>query len=205
LTLAAGETVALTGSNGAGKTTLLRCLASVLRPSAGEVRWFGQPAGGLAARRRHVGLLAHETLLYPQLTLRENLRFAARMYKVPRPASAADRWLGTVGLEPAADRSPTQISRGMRQRLALARALIHQPRIVLLDEPFAALDAEATGRLASLLDELRAAGRAVCFTTHRADPIRHRVDRVIHVQSGRLSDRVEMGPPVAGAHLPRAA
>jgi heme ABC exporter ATP-binding subunit CcmA len=188
LTLAEGETVALTGPNGAGKTTLLRCLASVLRPSAGEVRWFGRPARSDPGLRRQVGLLGHESLLYPHLTLLENLRLAARMCGVRDAAAAAYRWLRTIGLESFAGRLPSQISRGMRQRVALARALIHRPRIVLLDEPFSALDADGAEWLAALLGDLRAEGRSVCFATHDPERARTLADRVIQLRSGRLFD-----------------
>jgi len=205
LALAEGETVALTGPNGAGKTTLLRCLASVLRPSAGEVRWFGRPARSDPALRRRVGLLAHESLLYPHLTLWENLRFAARMGGVPDAAQAADRWLRTIGLAPFAGRLPSQVSRGMRQRAALARTLIHEPDIVLLDEPFSALDAEGAEWLAALLVDLRAEGRAVCFATHDLEKAGRLADRVIQLRSGRLFDVQDATSPGGITSAARAA
>ncbi len=132
LQVAAGQCVVLTGANGAGKTTLLRCLASLLRPSDGEVRWFGQSSADPAARRL-IGMVAHETRLYPHLTLRENLVFAARMHDVAGPRRRADELLAAVGLAAHADRLPPALSRGMRQRAAVARAILHDPPILLLD------------------------------------------------------------------------
>ena len=157
--------MALTGANGAGKTTLLGCLASVLRPDGGEVRWFGRLAGRDVALHRWIGMVAHESGLYSHLTLRENLVFAARMSGVDNPRHRADQWLDMTGLTPHADVLPTRLSRGMRQRLAVARALIHDPPLLLLDEPFTGLDA-AGARMAA-----DAAGRPARPRTH--DLFRH--------------------------------
>jgi heme ABC exporter ATP-binding subunit CcmA len=186
--IAAGQSVALTGANGAGKTTLLRCLASILRPTAGLVRWFGRPAAGNPEARRLVGWVAHESLLYPQLTLRENLAFAARMCDVAQPWQRADELLAGTGLAPYAARLPAAISRGMRQRLAVLRALVHRPRILLLDEPFSGLDAEGTAWLGQLLGELRAAGRTLCFATHDEAVVCRLADRVLEVRRGRVEE-----------------
>jgi len=200
-----GQTVALTGANGAGKTTLLRCLAAVLRPSSGEVRWFGQSAaagyravGGYgirtypprpgAAARRLIGMVGHESRLYPHLTVRENLVFSARMYDVAEPARRTDQLLGSIGMSAYARRFPARISHGMRQRLAIVRALVHDPPILLLDEPFSGLDEEATGWLLGLLREMRARGRTVCFTTHDRQKVEHLADRVLHLASGRAEE-----------------
>jgi heme exporter protein A len=188
LDVAEGQSVALVGANGAGKTTLLRLLASLVRPSSGEVRWFGRPAGTDPAQRRLVGMVAHENLLYPDLTLWENLVFAARMCALARPNRTADRWLRDTGLEYHARRRPTQISRGMRQRLGLARALLHDPRIVLLDEPFGGLDREGTDWLTGLLLGLRSQGTTLCFAAHDENNVRRLADRVLHLESGRLQE-----------------
>ena len=186
LEVAEGESVALVGANGSGKTTLLRLLASALRPSEGEVRWFGRPAAASAPARRLIAMVAHESSLYPHLTLRENLIFAARMCDVGQPAERADKWLGQIGLEPHAQRLPTRISKGMRQRLAVARALVHDPRILLLDEPFCGLDAAGDAWLDGLLNTLRRRGRTLCFATHDTQKVRRLADRVLRLQSGRL-------------------
>ena len=185
LVVAAGELVALTGANGAGKTTLLKCLAGLARPLSGEVRWFGEPARGNPAARSRIGMVSHETALYPHLSLRENLRFAARMGGVAEPCQRADRWLSRTGLVPHADRLPGCVSRGMRQRIAVARALIHDPAIVLFDEPFSGLDQEGSTWLVDLLVELRHQGRAICLVSH--DPTRtgELADTVYELRGGK--------------------
>ena len=188
LEIAAGQCVALTGVNGAGKTTLLGCLASVLRPDGGEVRWFGQPAGRDVALHRRIGMVAHESGLYSHLTLRENLLLAARMSGVDNPRRRADHWLDMTGLAPHADALPTRLSRGMRQRLAVARALIHDPPLLLLDEPFTSLDAAGAEWLCTLLADLRDRGRTICFVTHEQEKIRRLAHRVLELREGKVYD-----------------
>jgi len=205
LTVAEGETVALVGSNGAGKSTLLRCLGRVIRPTSGEVRWFGHAASADHAMQRRLGLLGHDSLLYPHLSVRENLAIAARLHDVADAASAADRWLTAVGLTAAAHRFPPQISRGMRQRVALARALIHQPPIVLLDEPYSGLDTEAAGWLTDLLRKLKRDGRTICFASHDRAVTLQLADRVLKLAGGRLLDDGKANPPSEHERLPRAA
>ena len=185
LQIAAGQCVALTGANGAGKTTLLRCLASLLRPSDGEVRWFGQSSTEPAAKRL-IGMVAHETRLYPHLTLRENLVFAARMHDVAGPRRRADELLAAVGLAAHAERLPPALSRGMRQRAAVARAILHDPPILLLDEPFAGLDAEGAGWLFDHLIDFRRGGGAVCMTLHDEGLAARLADAVLLLRGGRL-------------------
>lgn len=194
LDVAEGESVALSGANGTDKTTLLRLLASVLRPSTGEVRWFGRPAGGNPADRRLIAMVAHETFLYSHLSLRENLIFAARMCDVRRPASRADELLRNIGLASHAHRSPARISQGMRQRLAVARALVHDPRILLLDEPFSGLDAQGADWLLNLLLHLRDRGRTLCFAVHDERKVERLAHRVLRLESGRLEELERDGP-----------
>jgi ABC-type multidrug transport system ATPase subunit len=200
LEIAAGQCVALTGMNGAGKTTLLGCLAWVLRPDGGEVRWFGQLAGRDVALRRRIGMVAHESGLYPHLTLHENLLLAARMSGVDHPRRSADRWLDRTGLAPHADALPTRLSRGMRQRLAVARALIHDPPLLLLDEPFTSLDATGDQWLSTLLADLRGRGRTICFVTHEQEKTRRLADRVLQLREGKVYDVTA----AQDAHHPRA-
>ncbi|HUT12827.1 MAG TPA: heme ABC exporter ATP-binding protein CcmA [Thermoguttaceae bacterium] len=188
LDVAEGQSVALTGANGAGKTTLLRCLASVLRPNTGEVRWFGQLATADPSTRRSIAMVSHESFLYPHLTLRENLIFAGRMCDVGEPTRRADELLARIDLSGHAHRLPPQISRGMRQRVAVARALVHQPRILLLDEPFSGLDARGTDWLLGLLQGLHARGRTLCFATHDQEKVRRLADRVLELRSGRVEE-----------------
>jgi len=203
LQVAAGESIVLTGANGAGKTTLLRAMAALVRPSSGEVLWFGEKTSGQHERRRLVGMVAHENRLYPQLTLRENLVFAARMCDVAHPRDRAESLLETVGLLPHGDRMPPLLSKGMRQRLSLARALVHNPPILLLDEPFEGLDADADYRLNGLLQELRQQHRTLCFVLHDEAKTRRLADRVLHLCQGRLR-QVAAGRP-AVADWPAAA
>jgi heme exporter protein A len=187
LEVAAGECVALTGSNGSGKTTLLRCLAAITRPTAGDVYWLGRLAAASPEQRRLVGMVSHESRLYGHLTLRENLLFAARMCAVPEPTRRADQLLEQIGLRSMADRQVRQISKGMGQRLALARALIHDPQILLLDEPFSGLDGPSRDWLAGLLHEQRARGGAVCFATHDEEQTRQFADRSLNLRDGSLT------------------
>ena len=188
LDIPAGASVALTGANGAGKTTLLRSMASVLRPTAGEVRWFGRPAWQNPDARRLIGTVAHESGLYPHLSLRENLVFAARMCDVPQPHRRADELLRGAGLHAYADRTPAEVSKGMRQRVALVRGLVHDPAILFLDEPFSGLDAAGTQWLCRLLDELHARGRTICFAIHDSDMVRRLAGTVLELASGRVHE-----------------
>jgi len=185
LALAGSQIVCLMGGNGAGKTTLLGCLASLVRPTAGEVRWFGRPTA-IPSARRWIGMVAHESRLYPQLTLRENLVFSGRMYGIDQPLAAANRWLAEVHMSEHANRFPMHVSRGMRQRIALARGLLHEPRILLLDEPFAGLDDAGTIWLTQRLRGLRDAGLLICLTTHDAAKATELTDRTCVLRYGRL-------------------
>ena len=186
LKVAAGESIVLMGSNGAGKTTLLRAMAALIRPNSGEILWFGEKSGGQHAGRCWIGMVAHENRLYPHLTLRENLVFAARMCDVAGPRNRAESLLETVGLRDHGDRLPPVLSKGMRQRLSLARALVHDPPILLLDEPFEGLDVDAEHWLTGLLQELRQQGRTLCFVLHDEAKARQLADRVLRLCQGRL-------------------
>jgi heme exporter protein A len=168
--LGAGESLAVFGPNGAGKTTLLRILAGLLKPDGGTVRFGGEPlVRGNAEHRRRVGLISHHSLLYDGLTAAENLVFYARLYSVPEPRAAAARALAGVGLEARASDPVGTFSRGMVQRLAIARALLHDPDVMLLDEPFSGLDQRAAATLRELLGRLRAERRTMVLVTHNID------------------------------------
>jgi heme ABC exporter ATP-binding subunit CcmA len=192
LAIQAGESVVLTGSNGAGKTTLLRTMAALIRPNSGEVFWFGEKAADRWDSRRLIGMVAHEHRLYPHLTLRENLVFAARMCNVPRPRERADAMLEAVSITAHADRTPSVLSKGMRQRMSLARALVHDPPILLLDEPFEGLDAAAETWLMDLFQGLRGEGRTLCFVLHDQAKTRVLADRVVRLEQSRLNNGVTM-------------
>jgi heme exporter protein A len=194
LTIAEGQIVALTGANGAGKTTLLRCLTGRLRPTSGEVLWFGQSPNRRPALHRLVGYVGHESLLYLELSARENLLFGARMHGLPDSQNSVDRMLAAAELEKQTHRLAGHLSKGMRQRLSLARALIHEPPIVILDEPFSNLDIDGRQRLNSWLRELRAARRAVLFSTHDAEKALQVADQTLDLHEGRLRNLHPLAP-----------
>jgi len=162
-----GEFVALLGPNGAGKTTFLRILASLSRPSLGEVRiaGFHLPAQAAAVRRR-LGVVSHLPLLYGDLTAEENLRFYARMYGVPALNERVAEVLELVGLANRRRDLVRTYSRGMQQRLAIGRAVLHDPEVVLFDEPHTGLDQDACNMLDGVLREVAARGRTVVMTSH---------------------------------------
>ncbi len=162
-----GEFLTLVGPNGAGKTTLLRIIATLGQATAGEVRVGGWPLPKAADRvRPHLGLISHQPLLYAELTAEENLRFFARMYGLVEPAGRIDEVLAAVDLADRRHDPVGEFSRGMQQRLAIARAILHQPEILLLDEPYTGLDQSAAGMLDEVLHSVATAGRTVVMTTH---------------------------------------
>ena len=203
LTLSRGEALAIAGPNGAGKSTLLRILAGLMRPTAGEVQVLGQPLTGNATEaRRAIGLLSHQSLLYDDLTVMENLTFAARLYGLARPADAARAALEAAGLAGRADDSPRRLSRGLLQRAAIARALLHAPRVLLLDEPFTALDAASADRLRGMLEARRAEGLGLVIVTHHLAEVWAVATRVAVLVEGRwVCDQPRSGP--LEAFLPR--
>jgi heme exporter protein A len=160
-----GSTLAVIGPNGAGKSTLLRLLSGLTRPSGGTLR-VGREESDRRSRRGRVGLIAHASFLYPTLTARENLILAGRLYGVANPAERAHALLEEQELTGVAERRAGDFSRGMSQRLSIARGLVHDPEIVLLDEPFSGLDPRAAARLAERLGALRNAHRTVVLVTH---------------------------------------
>jgi heme exporter protein A len=164
LVVPSGGSLAVLGPNGAGKSTLLRLLAGLARPSGGTLRVAG--ARDRLAHRRAVGFVGHATFLYPALTARENLILAARLYGVDAAAKRADAALREVDLGAMAERRAGVLSRGAAQRLAIARALVHDPPLLLLDEPFSGLDPRAAERLAARLARLHAEGRTLVLVTH---------------------------------------
>jgi heme exporter protein A len=199
LELPAGRSLAVLGPNGAGKTTLLRLIAGLARPTAGSLEIAGQPAGGRAARAR-VGLIGHATSLYAALTARENLLFAARLYGVPDPSARVDALLAEVGLERVAHRAAGAFSHGMARRLSIARGLVHDPEVVLLDEPFTGLDRRAAERLAMRLLGLQGQGRTLVLVTHdvaRAAQVANAAivlagGRKVHESTGTAPDPAEL-------------
>src|SRR2546429_5852233 len=170
LDLYRSERVALLGANGTGKTTLLRILAGLTKPSAGTICSGGLDIVHDAQRVRHlVGFVAHQPYLYDELTAMENLLFFGRMYAVRRCKERAGVLLERVGLAKRAGERTNALSRGQVQRLALARALLHEPRLLLLDEPDTGLDEEGIALLETLLQEHRQGGGAILLTTHHLE------------------------------------
>jgi heme ABC exporter ATP-binding subunit CcmA len=204
--IAEAQSVGVTGVNGAGKTTLLRCLAGIIRPTTGEIYWHGRPAGANPNLRRLIGMLAHETRLYPHLTARENLLFAARMYDIPRPELKTEELLERMGLRPFADCLTSRISRGMRQRMAIARSIVHEPRILLLDEPFTGLDEQGTAWLMDYMTERQRQGRTNCFVTHDSERLRRLANTIFELRFGELHERaVARMEPESTTNLARRA
>ncbi|NNL70939.1 MAG: ABC transporter ATP-binding protein [Acidimicrobiia bacterium] len=186
LTVAAGEKVGLLGPNGSGKTTLLRVLATLLRPTSGTGAVLGAELGTdeIYAVRPDIVLVGHLPGLYPELTLGENLRFVARL--TGRDPRRADEALAAVGLAAAADRRARDSSKGMLRRTELARALIQEPRLLLLDEAHAGLDADAIGLVDAITGRVVAAGGAALLVSH--EPDRLEVDRSLRLVDGSVEE-----------------
>lgn len=182
----AGELVLLLGPNGAGKTTLLRALAGLLRPRRGEVRIAGRDLLRDPEARRAVGFLSHQTLLYDDLTPRENLRFAATLHRLDDAERRIAEAIESAGLAARADTVVRGFSRGMLQRLALVRATLHAPPVLLLDEPFTGLDAPAAADLRLRVAARRDAGDAVIAVTHDPGELWAVADRVVLLRGGRV-------------------
>jgi len=187
LVVEGGECVALLGANGAGKTTLLRVLATLLRPSGGTLKLFGEDATLRApAMLRKIGYVGHESACYGDLTASENLAFYAELYDVGDAGARVRGLVEWAGLGAAARRPVRTYSRGMTQRLALARALLHRPDLLLLDEPFSGLDPQATSSLETLLVELRQAGHAIVLSTHDVPRAASLATRAVMLHRGRI-------------------
>jgi ABC-type multidrug transport system ATPase subunit len=167
LDISAGSYVAVTGANGAGKTTLLKVIAGLAVPTKGSGTIAGVEMRRAGPRLRAlVGVVGHETMLYPDLTARENLVFHARLFDVKRPRAAIDEVADRLGIRRALDRSVRALSRGTKQRVSLARALLHDPSVLLLDEPYTGLDEAAAASLSALLEELAMPERVLVVTLH---------------------------------------
>jgi len=188
LGVAEGEFLALVGPNGVGKTTLIRILATLSRPTSGRCRLGGVDVreDGMAVRRQ-IGLVSHQTLLYGNLSAEENLRFYARLYCLESPGARIQELLQRVGLAGRQRELVRTFSRGMQQRLAIARAILHDPPILLLDEPDTGLDPHAAERLQEILGELATMGRTVLMTTHQLPRGLQMAGRVAILASGRIA------------------
>ena len=173
----AGSCLALIGRNGAGKTTLLRVVAGFSRPGRGKVRILGTEPRETDTRRK-MGFIGHGISVYDELSAYENLMLYGRLYNLPDPKKSAMEWLERTGLERVRNGLVREFSRGMRQRLAVARAFLHDPSVLLLDEPFTALDDKAIAVLQRLLREALAAGKTIVMSTHQ---LREALELATHV------------------------
>ncbi|WP_321477509.1 heme ABC exporter ATP-binding protein CcmA [uncultured Paludibaculum sp.] len=183
-----GQCVALLGRNGAGKTTLIRILAGLSRPSRGVVKVFDTDFQNRATRSR-IGILGHGIAIYDELSAYENLRLFAALYGLEKPDAAAHHWLERTGLERVKDSLVREFSRGMRQRLAVARAFLHNPQMLLLDEPFTALDDRAIALLQNLLRDALKEGRTVLMSTHQLREALELATHVVLINRGKMAHR----------------
>ena len=167
--LRSGECLALFGPNGAGKTTLLRLLAGLLSPTSGTCRIADAPLGDRRSARGAVGLISHASMLYSALSARENVEFTARLYGLPDPRAAADVALRTMRVADRGDTPVRALSRGLQQRVSIARAIVHAPQLILCDEPYTGLDAAGSAALTTALEERSASGAALVLVTHNLD------------------------------------
>ena len=192
----AGKFHAILGDNGAGKTTLLRALAGLAHPTQGTIRMFGQDPQDSS---REIGYMAHPSLLYDEMSGMENLRYFARLYEIAGDERCAEA-IRAVGLNPQLTRPVGQYSQGMRQRMSLARAILHHPKLLLLDEPFSNVDVHSAREMVILLKNMRGSGKTIFVVTHQALLLDGVADEFVWMQEGRIVDRTA-APVRAGEAL----
>jgi ABC-type multidrug transport system ATPase subunit len=185
---AAGRLYAILGDNGAGKTTLLRGLAGLVRPTRGSISILGTT--NLRAVCRELGYMAHPSLLYDEMSGMENLRYFARLYGITDQHRCSAS-MTAVDLDPALPRPVSQYSQGMRQRLSLARAMLHDPKVLLLDEPFSNVDVRSGGAMVTLLTQMRNAGKTIFVVTHQASLLESAADEFIWMDTGQITGRTK--------------
>jgi len=181
----AGRFHAILGDNGAGKTTLLRALAGLAQPTRGEISIFGKAP---KAACRDIGYMAHPSLLYDEMSGMENLRYFAGLYGIAGDARC-EEGIRAVGLDPSLARPVGQYSQGMRQRMSLARAILHDPKLLLLDEPFSNVDVHSAREMVGLLKSMRDAGKTIFVVTHQAGLLEGVADEFVWMQAGQIADR----------------
>jgi ABC-type multidrug transport system ATPase subunit len=182
---AGGRFHAILGDNGAGKTTLLRAMAGLAHPTQGTISVFGKSPREAC---REIGYMAHPSLLYDEMSGMENLRYFARLYG-PASADGCAEVIRGLGLDPGLKRSVGQYSQGMRQRLSLARAILHHPKILLLDEPFSNVDAHSAREMVSLLESMRDRGKTIFVVTHQALLLEGVADEFVWMRAGQIVGR----------------
>jgi heme exporter protein A len=201
LRLAPGQVLALMGANGAGKTTLLRILATLIRPSAGEIRYYDAPLSGNELEiRRRLGVVSHSLWLYPDLTAAENLSLFTRLYSLTQVSERVARALEAVGLTSQSEIRVRSLSRGMQQRLTLARAWLHEPSILLLDEPFTGVDAASFAHIVELLRQKKQSGLSIVLVSHSVAEVSALADEVLFLRRGQVAS-VLSGEDLAEARL----
>ena len=192
----AGKFHVVLGDNGAGKTTLLRALAGLAQPTSGTISILGKSPREAC---REIGYMAHPSLLYDEMNGLENLRYYARLYDIAGDGRCA-QVIRSVGLEPELARPVGQYSQGMRQRMSLARAILHDPKILLLDEPFSNVDVHSAREIVELLREMRDAGKTIFVVTHQASLLENVADEFVRMQAGQIVERTSgLIPDRAGA------
>ena len=188
LTFTAGSITAVVGANGAGKTTLLNILATLDKPSSGKIHYDSFSWESFAKRGRGlVGWVSHAPLVYPDLTGRENLSFYANMHGIEHDAKALESWLERVALEHAADKLVHTYSRGMVQRLTIARALLNDPRLIILDEPLTGLDRSGRSEITALFKELKERGKILILSTHDLHSLAGLCDELVVLRKGKVA------------------
>ncbi len=190
LTVNDGDCCVLVGANGAGKTTLLRILASLVRPDAGEILIGNALLGSNPHSRSNIGYVGHQPMFYQDLTAVENLRHYARLYQLKDADQAAAQGIQLAGLADHQDKPLRAFSRGMQQRLSLARALLHQPDVLLFDEPYTGLDQEAARFLDSKLTELQGPGRLILLAAHRPQRLLPIASHIAWLKDGNIAQHI---------------
>jgi ABC-type multidrug transport system ATPase subunit len=188
---AAGRLYAILGDNGAGKTTLLRVLAGLARPTRGSISILGTTE--LRSVCHELGYMAHPSLLYDEMSGMENLRYFGRLYGISNSTAAH---MTAVGLDPGLTRPVAQYSQGMRQRLSLARALLNDPKVLLLDEPFSNVDVRSAREMVTLLTQMRSTGKTIFVVTHQASLLEGAADEFVWMQAGQITNRTREPRPV---------
>jgi ABC-type multidrug transport system ATPase subunit len=181
----AGKFYVILGDNGAGKTTLLRALAGLFHPTRGTISIFGKTPRQAC---REIGYMAHPSLLYDEMSGMENLRYFARLYGIIGD-SRCQQVIRAVGLDPELSRPVGKYSQGMRQRMSLARAILHDPKILLLDEPFSNVDIHSAREMVGLLKGMRDAGKTIFVVTHQSSLLEGIADEFVWMQAGQIVDR----------------